>query len=622
MLAKEWVTGSIRPYGDNREKEQRSIRNKIYQHGDSDSHTKAAIILDTSKTNKLPEKLSEQQREHVACTCKIFRTVYYIAKNNRPFLDHPDLVELQTLNGIDTGRMLHSNVVAADIALHISTEMKHKLMSAVIACNMPFSVLIDESTSLSQMSCLIVYLRCSFTTKACEPVTVFLDLIELSSLTADVISSSLMNCLHKYGLHDDILAARWLGLATDGASVMLGKRSGVYAKLKCLFPNLIGWHCLNHRLELSVSDAVDACAGLNNFKIFIGKLYSLYSASPKNRRALQVSANDLDVQLLKIGKILDVRWVASSFRTVRAVWNNFIALHGHFVSSENSRTLDSKERAQFKGLANTLATSQFLLNLALMYDALEELSELSESLQAESMNLHKAHRLITRQIEVFSSRKLDGGEKYKIALDAVREGSFGGIPMSSSSKTCAKQINRSQFYQALVDSLSCRLLPECDSSLANSVQTLFIHSWPTAVAPEYGESELKKICDRFLISYSSQMKHEYRDFKDSKGDEMGENLTKLMCAVNTLPVSTAECERGFSRMNLICTPLRSALTVEHLSSLLLLSIVGPPLHTWKPEPYVNSWLAMGRHAATDLGKSKSPKSDTVSTGRKALWDYL
>ena len=55
------------------------------------------------------------------------------------------------------------------------------------------------------------------------------------------------------------------------------------------------------------------------------------------------------------------------------------------------------KKAQFKGLISKLSTSAFLLNLALMYDALEELSEPSESLQAESIHLHKAHR----QVEVF-----------------------------------------------------------------------------------------------------------------------------------------------------------------------------------------------------------------------------
>ena len=105
----------------------------------------------------------------------------------------------------------------------------------------------------------------------------------------------------------------------------------------------------------------------------------------------------------------------------------------------------------------------------------------------------------------------------------------------------------------------------------------------------------------FLVPQSPQLKKEYRDFKDSRGEEIGPSLRRLLSSIHSLPISTAECERGFSRMNLICTPLRSALTIHHVSSLIFVSVVGPPLNQWNPTTCVNSWLASGRHAATDLG---------------------
>ena len=95
-----------------------------------------------------------------------------------------------------------------------------------------------------------------------------------------------------------------------------------------------------------------------------------------------------------------------------------------------------------------------------------------------------------------------------------------------------------------------------------------------------------------------------------------------MFAVETLPVSTAACERGFSQMNLICTPLRTQLTVKHISSLMFAAIEGPPMMQFNPAPYVKSWLAMGRHAATDMGKTKREKETTVELGRTIVWKIL
>jgi hypothetical protein len=49
-------------------------------------------------------------------------------------------------------------------------------------------------------------------------------------------------------------------------------------------PTIILWHCANHRLELSVHDAVETLTGVNRLKSFIDKQYVLYHASPKNAR--------------------------------------------------------------------------------------------------------------------------------------------------------------------------------------------------------------------------------------------------------------------------------------------------------------------------------------------------
>lgn len=73
------------------------------------------------------------------------------------------------------------------------------------------------------------------------------------------------------------------------------EKNGVYTKLKSMFPGLIGWHCLNHRLELSVSDAVKHCTETNHFTAFLDKLYCLYNQSPKNPRVRELC------DLLKIG---------------------------------------------------------------------------------------------------------------------------------------------------------------------------------------------------------------------------------------------------------------------------------------------------------------------------------
>ena len=101
---------------------------------------------------------------------------------------------------------------------------------------------------------------------------------------------------------------------------MMGRQTGLATLMQQEFPNLVfTWHCLAHRLELAVGDPVKKVTGINHFKIFISTLYATYSMSPKNVRQLAKCAAELVVEIRKIGKILDTRWVASSFHTVSTV---------------------------------------------------------------------------------------------------------------------------------------------------------------------------------------------------------------------------------------------------------------------------------------------------------------
>jgi len=58
---------------------------------------------------------------------------YYITKSNRLYTDHPNLVELQELNDVNLGRVLHSNVICSDIIDHISSEMRRAVIKGMIA---------------------------------------------------------------------------------------------------------------------------------------------------------------------------------------------------------------------------------------------------------------------------------------------------------------------------------------------------------------------------------------------------------------------------------------------------------------------------------------------------------
>ena len=189
-----------------------------------------------------------------------------------------------------------------------------------------------------------------------------------------------------------------------------------------------------------------------------------------------------------------------------------------------------------------------------MYDALEELADLSEALQKDDITLATANRKIQRQLEVFSSRKESPGCFYKEAITAIAAGKFHGVPLSKGGKQ-EREINCKQFYQGLVDSMGARLLSDADKRFSNLVTVTQPESYqnPLSCSPDHGESELREMCIKFKLPFSTT-KDAFREFKDSKGAIITQQFRKLLFAIDTIPVSTAACERGFSVMNGICTP--------------------------------------------------------------------
>ena len=77
-------------------------------------------------------------------------------------------------------------------------------MQKIIEMKQPFSILIDESTSLSKKSNLIVFTRSTLDV-AYGPITLFMNLIELSETNAEGITGSLLECLRKFGFTQEML---------------------------------------------------------------------------------------------------------------------------------------------------------------------------------------------------------------------------------------------------------------------------------------------------------------------------------------------------------------------------------------------------------------------------------
>ncbi|XP_066475289.1 E3 SUMO-protein ligase KIAA1586-like [Tiliqua scincoides] len=524
-------------------------------------------------------------------TAKIFRTAYKVAKENQSFHHFETEIDLQELNGVEMGRILHSTNACINIVNHISEEMRKTVVKKIVQSNNKISLIIDESTTISKITTLIVYVQCCIEGVGMNaPINLFLDIVELEKVTAD-------------------------------AAVMLGCKSGVKKLLSERFPSIIVWHCANHRLELSVGDAVKETSGINRSKSFIDKLYVIYHASAKNSRELHLCAELLGAELLKIGRILSTRWVSSSLRTVLAVWNNFESLVCHFEQAMHDPTRDKNDKCTYDGLKRKITSTEFSLDLELMCDALQELSELSLDLQDRNIDLYKANKKIKILVQVFEERRQNPGPYYKCAVAAVHDLHFHGVLLHAKDLRKDPPIDPNTFYTKLKESIEKRLLDSKDDELAYWSRVLDQKHWPEDVNTQltFGEVEIRNLSIRLQLN-EREMIRGFREYILEK--TYPEKLLHLIRTLNTIPISSSECERGFSQMNLIVTPTRASLKTKTISALLFIKLVGPPLRLFDPSKYVDLWLLRGRHSAIDTNSKERSREDLLDENWTKLWNLL
>ena len=157
--------------------------------------------------------------------------------------------------------------------------MRKQVALEILKRKRKFAILIDASTTISKLSSRIIY-NPNFICRNRICHNVLRSCVIVQNYSTAIVSA-LLECLDRHGSPKSVIAAYCVGPACDGASsVMLGKKAVVG---KLMFPKIFVWHCVAHRLELSMHDIMREVARINNFKIFIDKLYAVYSMSPKNK---------------------------------------------------------------------------------------------------------------------------------------------------------------------------------------------------------------------------------------------------------------------------------------------------------------------------------------------------
>ena len=103
--------------------------------------------------------------------------------------------------------------------------------------------------------------------------------------------------------------------------------------------------------------------------------------------------------------------------------------------------------------------------------------------------------------------------------------------------------------------------------------------------------------------------NDFRDFVENVLNSslhvlIPQSVQRAKNIINTIAISSAEAERGFSLINLTYTDKRGSFLVQKASNLMIINFIGLPLDLWNRTPSVKTWLRKN-HSADDNRVKKS-----------------
>ena len=506
-----------------------------------------------------------------------------------------------------------------DFVLAVANQLFDEVRSK-LSCARFLTVLADGSTDATVVEQETVSVR--YIHKG-EPVTELAEIVPLESAKATGVYKAVKQGIAAVKRED---GPSLIGANFDGASVMIGEKSGVKALLKKDFPVITVIHCVAHKLELSVLDAAKSMPYLQIFEETIKSIFNFYHFSTKRRRELAEIADLLSTMLTNYSSVKAVRWVASKSRALLAVKKNFASTVMH-TEDASQGSKDAKTKGKAASIHKEITTVRFVKMLHFMLDLMDIITETSKIFQREKLTIPEVPDIIQETTMKLMNLKQHIGKHSKEFYDNLTASKQfgdqkiqlkGAAPAAYKEDNDIKKLleNAISYLQSRFENFkeaplvyfkifNFKFWPREQEQLAlfggDDVQCIVDHYKEQLSGDECNKipqewvalkSYVVHFCGRPLLQvYGELLRDRPARFK---------NILVLVDLMLTLSPSTAECERQFSSMNRIKTALRNRLSNDSLQALMKINCDGPSDNDFDPEEAINKWLTSGpggRHIA-------------------------
>lgn len=476
-----------------------------------------------------------------------------------------------------------------------------------------YAIICDEYTDVSNKEQLTFCLR--WVDNCFNVQEEFLGFYEVQNIKSNTIVFAIKDIL----LRIQISLDKCRGQCYDGASNMLGKKSGVAKQIFEIQPKAHYTHCHCHSLSLSVNDLTKQSKLLSDTMDTAGEITILIKFSPKRETMLNtlkegIIEEDGDAPR-SIMKLSTTRWTvrATSFQRIL---DNYILLY-NLWSECLKENLTKEVKSRIIGCKSQMESFAFYFGLKLGKLLYSHTDNLSKTLQSEKMSAVGGKRLASLTVEVIEGMRNEEtfNMMYDSCVNEAKKISFVEEPVlkrkriapnysilqyvegyNTSSTTAhhpetPRDHYRSVFYgsiDALVSSVRERfdqpsflVFEQLESLLLKALQGQDI-SKEAAFASEKYETDidleqLKVELQIFKVMFKDKDVMCYHDVIEQMRLLPNEEkkLIKNVCVICKLlavnPATSATAERTFSMARRVKTWMRSTMLPSRFNSLAILN---------------------------------------------------
>ncbi|KAJ2954866.1 hypothetical protein O0L34_g3184 [Tuta absoluta] len=576
----------------------------------------------TSKTQKLTsfgfqKGVTPQNKEKARAEIKL---AGFFAEHNIPFsvADHlTDLlkeivIDSKLIKEIDLKRTKVTAVVKNVIGEGHKSELANKLKQT------KFSIMTDETTDVTSIktACVVVRYFDEDAQKICsafwELYKVFKENIDAGDI-ATANAESLFKALIESFTCREVPLTNAIGFGSDGCNVMMGDNNSVKTRLLNELPGITITKCVCHSAHLCASEA---CKMLpENLEQLARDIYNFFKHSDKRQFDFRNFQSFVDVEPHKILKPSQTRWL-SLLAVVERILEQWEALHLFFIDFTTNRTHKAKAEVRNRAIfiLEKLSNPFYKLYFGFLEWSLPIFIKFNLEFQSEKVVVHNLHEKIRELYQEILLRYLRRDYVMRPNLSEIDPASqqhqlhdaalYFGVKVYELMKhqdVVRRPAEIAQFYshcknfcQAAATEIRKRY--NMDDPILSKLQVFgpksalshdFRNHFPTLmplkevvpriIAPDdYAKKQIIDDQWRKLPNAIARYPEGLTEISEPdkfwaqllKTDDFSE-LARFALSTLSLPHANADCERVFSKVNLIKTNLRNRLTVETVNGTLL-----------------------------------------------------